>query len=232
LSEHLQRANTKSGSKPAPKINSLAGLGEIKRVIEEKKSQLLALEQERLRLERKRIAEQELFKRAIGDVQPIQSKPRVTLQTDPTPPHATQQIKDDQNALRESLSDDFDVSTLLDTDDALSFRRAGIGVDVTKKLRKGEWSIQAHLDLHGLRRDEARAQLSIFLKDCLKSGYRCVRIIHGKGLGSPGKTPILKAKVQTWLVQKEEILAFVQAKPTQGGDGALLVLLKPNYKTK
>ena len=139
-----------------------------------------------------------------------------------------QQPLDDQAALIESMSDEFDVSTLLDVDDQLSFRRPGIGTDVTRKLRKGEWSLQGQLDLHGLRSDEAREAVGQFVRDAKRMGWRCVRVVHGKGLGSPGKEPVLKSKVQRWLVQKQEVIAFVQAKPADGGAGALVVLLGPS----
>jgi DNA-nicking Smr family endonuclease len=208
------------------KSRSLQDLEGLKRAVQEKQALEKIQREEKLRLEKLRQAEQDLFKRAVGSVKPIIAKPRVELKNEPSPPIANQQIKDDQNALRESLSDEFDVTSLLDTDDALSFRRTGIGVDVTKKLRKGDWSVQSQIDLHGLRREEARECLSEFLKESVKNGIRCVRVIHGKGLGSPGKTPVLKSKVQSWLIQKNEILAFVQAKPSQGGAGALIVLLK------
>jgi DNA-nicking Smr family endonuclease len=207
------------------KSRSLQDLEGLKRAVQEKHARQKLEHEEALRLERLRSAEQDLFKRAVGVVKPLVSKPRVELKNEPSPPIASQQIKDDKNALRESLSDEFDVTSLLDTDDALSFRRPGIGVDVTKKLRKGDWSVQAQIDLHGLRREEARDTLSEFIKESVKNGMRCVRVIHGKGLGSPGKNPVLKSKVQSWLIQKKEILAFVQAKPTQGGAGALIVLL-------
>jgi DNA-nicking Smr family endonuclease len=136
-------------------------------------------------------------------------------------------VLDEQNVLREAMSDEFDVSTLLDVDDQLSFRRPGIGLDVTRKLRGGHWSIQRQLDLHGLRSDEAREALGQFIRLSHRTGVRCVRIVHGKGLGSPGRTPVLKGKVQRWLVQKKEVLAFVQARPAEGGAGALVVLLQP-----
>jgi len=129
--------------------------------------------------------------------------------------------------LQEAMSDEFDVSTLLDTDDQLSFRRPGIGLDVTHKLRAGQWSIQRQLDLHGLRVDEAREALGQFIRLSHRTGIRCVRVVHGKGLGSPGKTPVLKGRVLRWLVQKKEVLAFVQARPAEGGAGALVVLLQP-----
>ena len=135
---------------------------------------------------------------------------------------------DDEAVMHESMSDEFDISTLLDADDQLSFRRPGIGTDVTRKLRKGEWSIQGQIDLHGLRSDEARNAMGQFIRDAKRMGWRCVRVVHGKGLGSPGKEPVLKSKVQRWLVQKKEVLAFVQAKPSDGGGGALVVLLGPS----
>ena len=97
--------------------------------------------------------------------------------------------------LVEAISDGFDAESLLDTDDALSFRRRGVGVDVVRKLRRGVWALQGELDLHGLRRDEARERLAAFLREAAQSGKRCVRVVHGKGHGSPGREPVLKGKV-------------------------------------
>jgi DNA-nicking Smr family endonuclease len=93
-------------------------------------------------------------------------------------------------------------------------------------LRRGQWSIQAQIDLHGLRRDEARETLGAFVRQALRSGQRCVRVVHGKGHGSPGGEPVLKAKVQRWLAQCGEVIAFAQATGPQGGAGALVVLLE------
>jgi DNA-nicking Smr family endonuclease len=129
--------------------------------------------------------------------------------------------------MHEAISDEWDVESLLDTDEALSYRRTGISQEVIRKLRRGHWSLQGQIDLHGLRSDEARVALGQFLREAHKIGWRCVRVVHGKGLGSPGKTPVLKAKTQRWLVQKNEVLAFVQARPSDGGAGALIVLLTP-----
>ena len=78
-----------------------------------------------------------------------------------------------------------------------------------------------------LRSDEARESLGGFIRNAYKQGLRCVRVVHGKGLGSPGKQPVLKTKTQRWLIQKNEVIAFVQAKPAEGGAGALVVLLAP-----
>jgi DNA-nicking Smr family endonuclease len=135
-------------------------------------------------------------------------------------------MADEQAALEESLSDEFNVDTLLDTDGELSYARPGISGDILRKLRRGNWVIQSQLDLHGMRRDEAREALAEFLRNAVKRGLRCVRVIHGKGLGSVNKEPVLKSKVRSWLVQKEEVIAFCQARAADGGAGALVVLLK------
>jgi len=176
---------------------------------------------------KKQDAEKNLFQRAAGKVEPLRSHGRVHHAPEPVAPIAAQRQLDDQRVLKESISDEFDTSTLLETDEALSFRRPGVGIDVARKLRRGYWSIQGEIDLHGLRTDDAREALASFLRDAVRQGLRCVRVVHGKGLGSPGKTPVLKGKVHGWLVQKNEVLAFVQARGDEGGAGAVLVLLKP-----
>ena len=200
------------------KSRSLQDLAGMKKTLADQAAREAAEAAERLAAERRATAERNLFQRAIGAVQPLTPQPRVLLTGEPAPPLAFQQKIDESNVLRESLSDD--------TDDELSYRRSGIGTEVTQKLRKGHWSLQGQLDLHGLRSDEAREALGQFIRDAYKRGWRCVRVVHGKGLGSPGKTPVLKSKVQRWLVQKNEVLAFVQAKGPEGGAGALVVLLR------
>jgi DNA-nicking Smr family endonuclease len=191
------------------------------------KSQALA-EQARIAEAKRAETERNLFTRAVGKVAPIANQERVWSPPQRPSTRPLQQDLDDEAVMHESMSDEFDISTLLDVDDQLSFRRPGIGTDVTRKLRKGEWSIQGQIDLHGLRSDEARNAMGQFIRDAKRMGWRCVRVVHGKGLGSPGKEPVLKSKVQRWLVQKNEVLAFVQAKPSDGGGGALLVLLGPS----
>jgi DNA-nicking Smr family endonuclease len=87
--------------------------------------------------------------------------------------------------------------------------------------------LQGELDLHGLTREAARDRLAAFVREAHRRGQRCVRIVHGKGHGSPGRQPVLKEKVQRWLAQRSEVIAFAQASGAQGGAGALLVLLAP-----
>lgn len=208
------------------KAKSLQDLTQIKADLARAKAlEAKRIAQEKARLQREQ-AERDLFVKTVGEVLPLSRPQHATAPLVPPKPHAFQQKLDDQAVLKESLSDEFDACTLLDVDDQLSFRRPGIGLDVTKKLRTGGWSIQSQIDLHGLRREQAREALGQFIRDAVKMGWRCVRVVHGKGLGSPGKTPVLKAKTQSWLVQKQEVLAFVQAKPSEGGAGALVVLLK------
>jgi len=209
------------------KAHSLMELKALQQQLAAQAAQRAAQEQAlRLRQAQAR-AERELFSLTVGAVQPLPPSGLAELPRTPVAPVPVQRDKDSAAALRESLSDEFDAHSLLDTDDALSFRRPGIGTDVTRKLRRGDWSIQAQVDLHGLRRDQAREALGGFIRESVKTGLRCVRVVHGKGLGSPGKTPVLKSKVLSWLMQKSEVIAFVQARPAHGGAGALLVLLRP-----
>ena len=146
------------------------------------------------------------------------------------PALARQRQRDEAAALAESIASVVDAEALLETDDALSYRRHGIGIDVVRKLRRGVWVLQDEIDLHGLRRDEAHERVSTFLREAARAGYRCVRVVHGKGHGSPGREPVLKAKVKAWLVKHQDVLAFTHARPADGGHGALIVLLKAGEK--
>ena len=207
-------------------FKSLTELAAFKASLEDKKRQAaLKAQQEAERLaalER----EKNLFKLAVGEVAPIDNNDRVVIEPPKPKPLPIKRWEDDADVLVASMSDHMDIERLLDTDEQLSFRREGIGPETIKKLRKGRWVIQRQLDLHGYRTDEAREAVAEFIRDCMRTDMRCVRIVHGKGLGSAGKEPVLKDKVRRWLVQKDEVLAFCQATPKEGGAGALLVLLK------
>jgi DNA-nicking Smr family endonuclease len=170
--------------------------------------------------------EANIFRTSIGEVQPLSVAERQLPPVAHPQPIAKHRIADEKAALQESLSDEFSIETLMESDEALSYARNGIGADVLKKLRRGEWVMQEQLDLHGLRTDEAREAVGLFLRHAVRKGLRCVRIIHGKGLGSVNKEPVLKSKVRNWLVQKDEVMAFCQARAADGGSGALVVLLK------
>lgn len=213
------------------KSGHLADLAQIRAALIEQRRRaesLSAVERDRIAAERR---ETDLFATAVGAVVPLKKSVMPALARARPPAVARQRQRDEAAALVESISDAFDVESLLETDDALSFRRRGVGIDVVRKLRRGVWVLQDEIDLHGLRSDEARERVAEFLRDSARAGLRCVRVVHGKGLGSPGREPVLKAKVKSWLVQRSEVLAFTHARPADGGHGALIVLLKPGTRS-
>lgn len=212
----------------AGKVRSLAELGALKQALlaaeHEAAAAAARAEAELARLRRER----DLFAISVGPVVPLRPVTRAPASRARPHPVPRQRERDEAAVLAESISDEFDVESLLDTDEALSFRRRGVGPEVVRKLRRGVWAIQAQLDLHGARRNEAREQLAAFLRESVRAGLRCVRVVHGKGNGSPGREPVLKGKVRSWLVQKNEVIAFAQARAQDGGHGALIVLLRPS----
>ncbi|HUN68056.1 MAG TPA: Smr/MutS family protein [Burkholderiales bacterium] len=159
------------------------------------------------------------FRRAVAGVKPLKRAKRVALKAPPPAPVPTQRRRDEAAALAESLSGPLSVDDALDAGEE-PYLRDGLPRQLLRKLRRGDWAIQDGVDLHGLTREQASAVVVEFLEQCLARGLRCVRIVHGKGLG------ILKAKLRRWLPQREEVLAYCQAPATEGGGGALLVLLK------
>jgi DNA-nicking Smr family endonuclease len=212
---------------PAGSRSALAELGGLRDALREQ-ARARAEAEARARAEQARLArERDLFREAVGDAEPLRPSGRVDPAPLPVPPVARQFERDESRALAESISDEIDVERLLDTDENLSYRRAGVGPDVPRRLRRGDWVIQRQIDLHGLRVDEAREALVAFLGECLRRELRCLRVVHGKGLGSVNREPVLKGKVLKWLTQRAEVLAFCQAGPNDGGSGALLVLLRP-----
>ncbi len=186
-------------------------------------------EQERRDRDERALREREAraFRDAVADARPLARDDRFEHPDRAVAPRPRQRELDERAALAESISDEIDIERLLETDAALSFRRDGVGHDVPGRLRRGHWVVQRQLDLHGLRVDEAREALAEFVASAHRRGLRCLRVIHGKGLGSARKEPVLKDKVPRWLVQRDEVLAFCQARPTDGGAGALIVLLRP-----
>ncbi|MDO8701862.1 MAG: Smr/MutS family protein [Undibacterium sp.] len=207
-------------------LKNFADLKQLGLQLKQQEEARLRAEAERLKIEKQVQLEANIFRSTVGNISQLKIAEKHIRQTPRPQPLPFQHIADERAALRESLSDEFNADSLLETDDNLSYTRQGIGIDVAKKLRKGDWVIQAQLDLHGMRRDQARDSLGEFLRKCNRTGARCVRIIHGKGLGSINKEPVLKNKVRSWLIQKDEVLAFSQATAADGGSGALIVLLK------
>ena len=127
-------------------------------------------------------------------------------------------------APNDTLSDH--ISVAMEAGDAWSYVRPGMPHQTLRRLRRAHWGIQHNLDLHGCTREEARQQLIAFLDHCTQRKMRCVRVIHGKGLSSKNREPVLKSRIGNWLMQRTDVLAFCQAKPEDGGGGAVLILLK------
>lgn len=166
-----------------------------------------------------------IFLAAVKNARPLNVDVPFNEKTYPKP-IAKQFMRDEKQALRDSLSDDFYPAHELESGEELLYLHTGQSPDILSKLRRGFWVVQAQIDLHGLISDEAREYVAEFLSNCKKRNIRCVRIVHGKGLGSPNREPILKHKLRNWLMQKDEVIAYAQAKPEDGGSGAVIVLLK------
>ena len=168
--------------------------------------------------------ERALFREEVEDVVPLVHD-RVEHKLPLPLAIPRQREMDEILALAESLeAAPFEV--MLEGGDELAFARNGIPKLVLRDLRAGRWVSQAQLDLHGLNRDQARAEMSQFIAMALTLGLRCVRIIHGKGLRSPGREPVLKELVRNWLANRKEVLAYAQTRASEGGGGAVTVLLK------
>lgn len=168
------------------------------------------------------------FRKAVADVRPLKAKPRATPVRPPAPPIPVQRMRDERAALAESIELPVTPDEALETGEELAYLREGLSHLVLRRLRRGHWVVQDELDLHGMNRHEASAMVAQFLLSAAQRGKRCVRIVHGKGHGSKNREPVLKAKLRSWLMPRDEVLAYCQAPPHEGGGGALLVLLKSN----
>ncbi|MGQ0586812.1 MAG: Smr/MutS family protein [Gammaproteobacteria bacterium] len=162
-----------------------------------------------------------LFRAAVKDVKPLKPGGRRPPEPRRPAPRPLQHEADEREALRESRE-----GPLPDVGDELLYRGAGIQDAVFRRLRRGTYRVGAVLDLHGLRWDEARPEMTRFLAASRDAGARCVRIIHGKGLRSKGDGPVLKQRLDGWLRQRSEVLAFCSARREDGGTGAVYVLLR------
>ncbi|WP_295991000.1 Smr/MutS family protein [Rugamonas sp.] len=218
-------------------LKDFADLKSLARQLKEQADARAVEQAERAKRDQVQAVEANLFKASIGGVKKMAQVdryvPGVPKTSGAAPAAATRartQAEDDAAVLRESLSaplsDLFEVDHYMEEDPALNYAAPGVGPDVVRKMRKGHWPIQDDLDLHGMRRDEARDGLGAFLRNAALRNLRCVRVIHGKGFGSKSQEPVLKSMVHSWLVQKEEVIAFCVARPSDGGDGALVVLLR------
>jgi DNA-nicking Smr family endonuclease len=168
--------------------------------------------------------ERATFRAAVADVEPLQWD-RVHHEPPLPPAIPRQHLYDEAAALDESLHGPVLIDLYLEGGDEAAWRRDSLPKAWLRDLRRGRWVTQEKLDLHGLNRDQARIAVVTFLAECRHHGHRCVRIVHGKGLSSPGREPVLKKLVLGWLSQRSEVLAFCQARAAEGGAGAVVVLL-------
>jgi len=167
---------------------------------------------------------------AFADVQQLPPRNRAASTRSRPSPHARSRLEDEREALElskygaEPAPHSWDVGQEIEGEQ--TFVRRGLGRDVLVKLRRGHWVVQAVIDLHGMTTSEAHDVLSDFLLDARNRGLRCVRVIHGKGLTSPNREPVLKGKVRRWLMQWDDVLAYCEAPRHAGGSGAVVALLR------
>lgn len=167
--------------------------------------------------------DQALFRAAAAGAKPL---PDSRIHHEPPPPPAVplQRRRDEAEALAESLHPEpLDLS--LEGGDEPAFLRPGLARTVLRDLRRGRWVVQEALDLHGATREEARRLVAEFLAESMRRGLRCVRIVHGKGLRSGQRGPVLKQTVNSLLRRFAAVVAFSSARQVDGGTGAVYVLL-------
>lgn len=165
------------------------------------------------------------FAKAVADVRPLKAQRRTTQARTPAAPIPRQRDLDERAALLESIARPVTPDEALESGEELVYLREGVPRQSLRRLRQGHWVVQANLDLHGMNRLEAADQVALFLREALRRGLRCVRIVHGKGLGSINREPVLKNKLRGWLANRDAVLAYSQAPLHEGGSGAVLVLL-------
>lgn len=169
--------------------------------------------------------DRDAFRQAMRDVRPRRPSPRDLPARTPPAPRPLSREADERAVMAELLTHPLNEDTG-DGGETLAYRGPGVQETVFRRLRRGAYRIGAELDLHGLTAISAREALDRFLGDCRARDIRCVRVIHGKGLRSAHGGPVLKARVDGWLRRRRDVLAFVSARPRDGGSGAVYVLLR------
>ena len=167
----------------------------------------------------------DLFRRAVSGAKQIKTEKRVAPAGKKPKPKARFTRADESAALRESLEADIDDMEAA-SGEALRFHRQSVGKRTMRNLSRGKYAVQAEIDLHGMTVAEARPRLADFIEYNARSGKTCVRVVHGKGIGSGERGPRLKLSVNRWLRRWEFVLAFVSTRQVDGGTGAVYVLLQ------
>lgn len=172
----------------------------------------------------------EMLDAAFAGVTPLSPANRARIARPKPSPRPAQRIADEAAALKASKFGDEPSPTAWEIgqeqEAQQTFLRNGLGTDVLARLHRGHWVVQSEIDLHGMTTTEAHDALGDFLDEARAHGWRCVRVIHGKGLSSPNREPVLKGKVRRWLARWDDVLAYCEAQRHAGGSGAVLVLLK------
>ncbi len=169
--------------------------------------------------------DENLFQRLMSDAKPLKAEERIPVAAKKPRPKARFARADEHAVLAESLDVDID-AVEQGSGEALRFQRAQVGRTTMRMLIRGSYAIQAEIDLHGMTLAEAKPRLETFVHRCARNNKLCIRIVHGKGLGSGERGPVLKRGVDRWLRKWDAVLAFVSARQVDGGTGAIYVLLK------
>ena len=168
--------------------------------------------------------DRQLFRNHVGDVQPV-THDKIDPDKKKPKPYPIKTIEDEQQVIEDMMSDIYDPADM-ETGEELNYSKPGVQPKTLRKLRRGQFTIDTELDLHGMNITTARETLATFLHSCHQQNQRCIRIIHGKGLRSSNKGPVIKTMVNKWLRQRDDVLAFCSAIPVDGGTGVAYVLLR------
>ena len=166
-----------------------------------------------------------LFRQAMQGVRPRKPSARVAANSRQPEPQPRQREADDRAVLAALLQEP-DPEWLVEHGETLQYQAEGVQDGVLRRLRRGHYRVQRDLDLHGMNRAQAQLAVAQFIAECRDRDLRCVRIVHGKGNGSPNSGPVLKRLLDGWLRRRRDVLAYVSARPVDGGTGAVYVLLR------
>jgi len=169
--------------------------------------------------------DKDLFRHAMSGTKPLRAETRAPGSKKKPKPKARFTEADHKDVLQESMQADIDTMEYGNAD-SLRFKRASVSRSTMRMLARGSYAIQDEIDLHGMTVAEAKPRLATFVDRCARNNKLCIRVVHGKGLGSGDRGPVLKTSVNRWLRQWDAVLAFVSARQVDGGTGAIYVLLR------